>query len=361
MGKSTHIKHHIKQRLDNGEGFLLFDLHGDDIYDIIDIIPKKRLKQTFLYDLTQFPLALNPLADVDQADIPTVASAFADIIKTTAGYDDIATPRIFNNVYFPCSALMEYGGTLVDVPRMLLDRDFRDTVLDSLKDMYHKDIYWTHFNNRPGKEQSDYIDSTAGQFHLLVGDPRIRQSIGQTESSFSVSDILETNGVFLARIPQGHFGLNRTRMIVSFILSLFHLKALRRESKVPFYFYLDEGHHFPASTVREILSGARKFGINLVFAHQYVDQLTPALFSALAGNCDERHVFRVSRDDAAQFERQRGRNEMLCNLYELEPFKYRKFTLATDPVDATVDRFDPARFADNRRYIEETMRRNYVR
>lgn len=362
MGKSTHLKHHVATCLAAGHGLLYLDPHGEDATDLLDTIAQERLKQTLLYDPTEFPLAFNMLAGVHPDNRTLVAHAAYDTIKTLAGYNETTTPRIFNNVYFPLYALMQYGGTLADLPKMLLDKDYRTTVLDSLTDTFHKTIYWEHFNSyRAGKELNDNIDSTLSQFYALLGDERIRRSIGQKTSSFSVADILENNGVFIARLPKGWIGENQTKLLGSFILSQFHVQALRRKSRTPFWIFADEGHHWSPTILREILTGSRKFGINLVVTSQTKDQLDHRLWSTLAGNCEERHVFRVSQNDAEEFERDRTRYDHRLNLYELPPYTYRSFSFASDPEDRRVVPFNPVRHPDSRRYIEESMRRNYVR
>jgi hypothetical protein len=59
---------------------------------------------------------------------------------------------------------------------------------------------------------------------------------------------------------------------------------------------------FAPSTLCEMLSGIRKFGISLVLAHQYIDQLSPNLRSALIGTAGTIVAFRLGVLDAELLE-----------------------------------------------------------
>ena len=83
------------------------------------------------------------------------------------------------------------------------------------------------------------------------------------------------------------------------------LSALKRASivedeRVPFFLYVDEFQNYVSQSFESVLSEARKYGINLVVAHQYVGQLLPKVQQAVLGNIGSIISFRVGGDDATK-------------------------------------------------------------
>jgi type IV secretory pathway TraG/TraD family ATPase VirD4 len=358
-GKSTLLKTDILDRIHAGDGLLYLDPHGDDTDDLLDYIPARRRDDVILFDPTTFPLPWNPLGEIDPTIQPFVASAFVDTMKAAWGYAHVTTPTMDLYLYFSIASLMATGGTLADVPALLTDHTHRATVTAKLTDTVLRD-FWVQFDNLSGKEQRDATSSTLNKLWVLCGDPRIRQVIGSQRSSFRMDEVL-AGKIFFARLPQGKLGIGKAALIGSLLLSQAHLAALSRSPAVPFHFFIDEGHQFAPSTIAEMLSGLRKFGCRVVLAHQYVAQLDRQLFTALLGNCPVRHVFRVSREDAAIFAKEQPPNSSLPNLDEMPPHTYRTFPFTHYRSDATLRPLDQERFPKSRSVIEANMRRNYMR
>ena len=70
------------------------------------------------------------------------------------------------------------------------------------------------------------------------------------------------------------------------------------EDRRPFYLYVDEFQNFATDSFAVILSEARKYGLNLTVANQYVAQMTDSVRDAVFGNVGTTISFRVSADDA---------------------------------------------------------------
>ena len=66
----------------------------------------------------------------------------------------------------------------------------------------------------------------------------------------------------------------------------------------PFYLYVDEFQNFATDSFATILSEARKYGLNLTVANQYISQMTDTVRDAVFGNVGSMICFRVSADDA---------------------------------------------------------------
>ena len=87
------------------------------------------------------------------------------------------------------------------------------------------------------------------------------------------------------------------------------------EDRRPFYLYVDEFQNFATDSFATILSEARKYGLNLTVANQYISQMSDTVRNAVFGNVGTMISFRVSADDSPilskQFEPQFEPNDLL--------------------------------------------------
>jgi DNA helicase HerA-like ATPase len=71
-----------------------------------------------------------------------------------------------------------------------------------------------------------------------------------------------------------------------------------KNTRTPFFLYIDEFQNFATDTFNEILSEARKYGLGLIVAHQFIAQIPPHISEALFGNVGTLVSFRISSEDA---------------------------------------------------------------
>jgi hypothetical protein len=81
-------------------------------------------------------------------------------------------------------------------------------------------------------------------------------------------------------------------------------RADTRAGTLPtFYLYIDEFQNFTTPSIAVILSEARKYGLSLQVAHQYIKQLDEKIRDAVFGNVGTKMVFRVGVEDAEFLEK----------------------------------------------------------
>ena len=76
--------------------------------------------------------------------------------------------------------------------------------------------------------------------------------------------------------------------------------GMPESARKDFYIYVDEFQNVVTQTFENILSEARKYGLNLTMAHQYVGQIIPKVHQAVLGNCGSIITFRIGGDDAVK-------------------------------------------------------------
>lgn len=311
MGKSTLLENMAIQDIRNGEGMAFIDPHGGTAEKLLDFIPENRLNDVVYFapfDLER-PIAFNVMEDVGYDKRHLVVSGLMATFKKI--WVDAWSARMEYILSNTLLALLEYpGATLLGVNRMYTDKNYRKKVVDNVKDPVVKD-FWTkefaNYGDRYTQEATPAIQNKVGQF---TSNPLIRNIIGQSESSFDIREMMDQRKILIVNLSKGLVGDTNTQLLGSMITTRIFLAAMSRANlsagelaKVPnFYFYVDEFQNFANETFAEILSEARKYKLNLLIAHQYVEQMEEEVRDAVFGNVGTTVTFRVGPFDAELLE-----------------------------------------------------------
>ncbi len=311
MGKSTLLENMAIQDLRNGEGLAFLDPHGGTIERLLDYIPEDRIKDVVYiapFDL-EHPVAFNVMEDVGYDKRHLVVSGLMATFKKI--WEDAWSARMEYILTNTLLALLEYpDATLLGVNRMYTDKEYRKKVVDNVKDPVVKD-FWTkefaNYGDRYTQEATPAIQNKVGQF---TGNPLIRNIIGQPKSSFDIRTMMDEKKILLINLSKGLVGETNMRLLGSMLTTRLFLAAMSRANlpadklaKLPhFYFYVDEFQNFANETFAEILSEARKYKLNLIIAHQYIEQMEEEVRDAVFGNVGTTVVFRVGPFDAEVLE-----------------------------------------------------------
>lgn len=311
MGKSTLMLNMAIQDVRNGEGLALIDPHGSLAEDLLNFIPEDRIKDVVYFapfDLDH-PIAFNVMEDVGYDKRHLVVSGLMATFKKI--WEDAWSARMEYILTNTLLALLEYpGATLLGVNRMYTDKDYRKKVIDNVKDPVVKD-FWTkefaNYGDRYTQEATPAIQNKVGQF---TGNPLIRNIIGQEKSSFDMRTMMDEKKILIINLSKGLVGETNMRLLGSMLTTRIFLGAMSRANlssseivKLPhFYFYVDEFQNFANETFAEILSESRKYRLNLVIAHQYIEQMEEEVRDAVFGNVGTTVVFRVGPFDAEALE-----------------------------------------------------------
>lgn len=306
-GKSTLIFNLISQDIKNGEGVAVLDPHGDLIDRILGSIPEHRINDVVLIDPSdeEYSVGFNILSAHSDLEKNLLASDLVSVFQrlSTAWGDQLGS--VLQNAIL---AFLESsrGGTIADIRRFLIEPGFREEFLSTVND---PDIvyYWRKgFTQLSGNKS---IGPVITRLETFLAPKPIRYMVAQTENRIDFSDILDSGKILLAKLPQGQIGKENSFLLGSLLVSKFQQLAMGRqaqkiESRRPFYLYIDEFQNFITPSMAEILSGARKYNLGLILAHQELRQLDRdrEVASAVLSNAYTRVVFRVGDSDARALE-----------------------------------------------------------
>lgn len=311
MGKSTLLENMAIQDIQNGEGLCFIDPHGGTVDKLLDYIPEHRVKDVVYFapfDL-EYPIAFNIMEDVGYDKRHLVVSGLMAAFKKI--WVDAWSARMEYILTNTLLALLEYpDATLLGVNRMYTDKGYRKKVVENIKDPVVKDFWIKEFmtyTDRYTQEATPAIQNKIGQF---TSNPLIRNIIGQSKSSFDIRTLMDERKILIINLSKGLVGDTNTQLLGSMLTTRIFLAAMSRAdlsardlARLPnFYFYVDEFQNFANETFAEILSEARKYKLNLVIAHQYIEQMEEEVRDAVFGNVGTTVSFRVGPFDAETLE-----------------------------------------------------------
>lgn len=311
MGKSTLLENMAIQDIRNGEGLAFIDPHGSAVDKLLDYIPEERMKDVVYFapfDLAR-PIAFNVMEDVGYDKRHLVVSGLMATFKKI--WVDAWSARMEYILSNTLLALLEYpDATLLGVNRMYTDKIYRKRVVDNIKDPLVRDFWVNEFatyTDRYTQEATPAIQNKIGQF---TSNPLIRNIIGQPKSSFDIRKMMDERKILLINLSKGLVGDVNMRLLGSMLTTRIFLAAMSRaelsepelKRSAKFYFYVDEFQNFANETFAEILSEARKYNLNLLIAHQYIEQMEEEVRAAVFGNVGTTVAFRVGPFDAEVLE-----------------------------------------------------------
>ena len=287
------------------QGYCIIDPHGDFAIDNLKFIPESRVKDVVYFNPadTAFPVAFNPLEISDPSRKPNICSEVIGVLKRMFG--DSWGPRLEHILRYTLLALLDRPSTtLLDISRMLTDKDFRKETLDYCQDVTVLQFWKHEFGQWNEKQINESIAPVLNKVGAFTANPIIRNIIGQPKSSFDVRKIMDEGKILVVNLSKGLIGEDNASILGAFLVTKVQLAAMSRsdiprvEDRRPFYLYVDEFQNFATDSFAVILSEARKYGLNLTVANQYVAQMTENVRDAVFGNVGTTITFRVSAEDA---------------------------------------------------------------
>ncbi len=302
-GKSTLLLNLILQDIERGEGLAVLDPHGDLIDEILGRIPERRHGDVVLLDPSDeaFPVGFNVLQAHSEVEKNLLGSDLVAVFRRlSTSWGDQMTSVLGNAVL----AFLESteGGSLVDLRRFLVDTAFRAKYLKTVRDpeiVY----YWEKtFPMLVAKPQGPILT----RLDTFLRPKLIRYMVAQKKNRFDLGAVMNEGKIFLAKLSQGAIGEENAYLLGTLLVSKFHQLAMSRQQTAAaerrdFHLYIDEFHNFVTPSMAAILSGARKYRLGLILAHQELQQLASRdadVASAVIANPYTRICFRLGDNDA---------------------------------------------------------------
>jgi hypothetical protein len=362
-------------------GFAIVDPHGDYATDIMKYIPEHRLKDVVYFDATDRdnPMAFNPMEVEDGNPKNHISSELVGVLKRM--FENSWGPRLEYILRYAILALLDYpGATMLDITRMLTEKDFRKKVIKEINDPVVRTFWVTEFASWNEKFASEAVAPILNKVGAFVADPLVRNIVGQQKSAFNIRRIMDEGKILIINLSRGQVGEDNAAILGSLMVTKIQLAAMSRadtalEDRRPFYLYVDEFQNFATDSFAVIMSEARKYGLNLTVANQYIAQMPETVRDAVFGNVGTMVSFRIGPGDstimaeyfqpvfeAADIRVLNNQNifiSMIINGEKAAPFSARTLRMPDPENDMSEEivRLSRQQYASRRADVEEDIRR----
>jgi len=370
VGKSKLQELMIRQDIAYGQGVCVIDPHGELIDDILNFIPPERIEDVCVIDPgdIEYPSSFNPLANIDPTFKHQLTQGLIEVLRKQFGAN--WTPRLEHVFRFTVLALLDYPhATMRGMISMLTDRNYLQKVVEYIEDDMVKRFWAIEFADWSEKFDTDAIIPLVNKLGQFLSDPMLRNIFGQKENRIDIEQLMNEQKILLINLSKGKIGEENSSFFGAMFLTKIKQAGMARAKLEPqdrhdFYLYVDEFHNIVTDTFENILSEARKYGINLIVAHQYVGQLLPKVQQAVLGNIGSIISFRVGGDDATKLKPEFAPVFDVKDMINLGVGEfYVKMTIdgeSYDPFSAETLRVLPATHRSYRKEIIEASRRKYA-
>lgn len=306
-GKSTLLTQLFTQDIENGEGCAFIDPHGDSARQILSLIPRSRTDDVVLIEPSDLmnPVAINPFYHIAPDDRPLVASNLVSAFKHL--WRDSWGPRLEYLLYNTVAAILDAPDhlrpTILSIPRMYVDREYREAIVHHIGDPQVRQFWVEEFASWTERFLTEVISPVQNKVGALVSSPALRNILGQWRPTINVAEILASKKILIVNLAKGEIGEDKANMIGSLLVanieaSAMHRSRLPEEQRSDFYLYIDEFHNFGTDAFISIFSESRKMRLCLTVAHQFIAQIPEPVSDAVFGNVGSIISFRVGSDDA---------------------------------------------------------------
>lgn len=317
-GKTNLLKSLIIQDIQKGNGVCVIDPHGSDVQDVLAHVPKERMQDVIYFDpsYTERPMALNMLEyDRNFPEQKTfVVNELFSIFQKLYGAVPESMGPMFEQYFRNATMLViedpDSGSTLVDVSRVLSNKEYRQMKLSRCKNPIVVQ-FWTEVAEKAGGEAAlaNIVPYITSKFDVFLANDIMRPIIAQEKSSFNFREIMDGKKILLVNLAKGRLGDINANLIGLILVGKILMAALSRVDMLGkdfpnFYLYIDEFQNITTPSISTILSEARKYRLSLFIAHQFIAQLSEDIKNAVFGNVGSMAVFRVGSDDAEYLEKQ---------------------------------------------------------
>jgi len=302
-GKSRLLINMCLDDIYKGVGVCVVDPHADAVSEILAKIPENRKQDVVLFDATNMTAlpAFNPLYNVPSEQRQLVASEMVNTFKKL--FLDAWGSKLEYLLRFTLITLLQYEkATLLDIQRLLTDKEFRAEVLETINDAYILHFWKNEYDLYTNSAQATAILPILNKVGVLLSNDRLRGIFGQ-QVGISFEQCMNERKIVLVNLSKGEIGEDVCTLLGSFITIAIQHAAMRRattpiEQRVRFYLYIDEAQNFVSGSFAGMLPQVRKFGLGLFLCTQHLAQLEPETRSAILGNFGSLISFRLGLEDA---------------------------------------------------------------
>lgn len=320
VGKSTVLLSLVAADVAAGRPVLVIDPKFQLIRDIVErAIPAERIDDVVIIDPAEAKtgrvVGFNPL-NVGDRDPDAVVDGVVAGLK--AVFHDGWGPRTEDIIHSALLTLARVGAhrrtpfTILDLPQLLADEQFRRTVIGEVMGDPGLGSFWSGYLAMSPAAQAQAVAAPMNKLRQYLLRPNLRAILGQPDPVFRLRDVFTANKIVLVGLNEALVGPISAQLLGSLIVSEAWFATLERANESdllsrPATVVIDEVQQYLhlAVSVDDALSRSRSYNVGWHVAHQHRQQLPVSTRAAVDSNAKSKIAFRpLDPDDAAALAKQ---------------------------------------------------------
>lgn len=180
---------------------------------------------------------------------------------------------------------------------LLLDMDYRNELINRLKREIPTSVSYFFLNDFNELKTNSYSEAIS-PIIAFIDEFMMVPIFNETTSKPSIKDIISSQFLTVFSLNRLTLGDNVTKTIAGIIMEQIFLEAIKNKGEKNLILVLDEVAVIENPILIRLLSEARKFGIGLIIAGQYFNQISSNLQNAILANTANYYLFRLTNKDA---------------------------------------------------------------
>jgi len=300
-GKTNLMKVLMYQDVVFNRGFCLFDVNGDVLKEVLELIPKDRKKDVVLIDTANPSLSVgyNPLRKVPVHKRALIASSLLETFQKIWGKQAWGLKLEYILRYCFLTLLDQPQASFENVSELLLDKEYRNQCLTQVSSKQVRQFWIKEY---PQYSKGDILP-VLNKIGSFISIPILKKILVDNTEQISLRKIMDEKKILLVNLSKGSLGMDGANLLGSFLLTALSSAAFTRidtkeENREPFFVYLDEFQNYTTQSLVNMFAELRKFRLGFVIAHQYLNQLSVDIKNSVLGNVGTIICFKLGQQDA---------------------------------------------------------------
>ena len=295
-------------------GVALLDPHGTLVHDVLSLVPKDRVKDVILVDVTDAErcASINPFhgTKADRAYASFVGNEVVAMVNTLFEGKDTTGPVMRQNLRttlgLACFA-PKRDGTFLDALRCWEDPDYGDFLAGKCGDRTLA-AAWEKVRRSSGEQGfQNWIPYMLPRLSPFASSPAMRRLFNRPVSTLNIAQAMAEGRILLFNLSKGLLGETESRIAGNLVLNMFFAAALARGRQAcvahrRMNLFIDEAQSYCTDSTVQLFAEARKFGLAITTANQSIGQLRnrygqSTIAEAVLANTASKVLFRLGPSD----------------------------------------------------------------
>ena len=120
------------------------------------------------------------------------------------------------------------GSTLLGVTRILVDKNYRERVVEKVTDPVIKSFWVDEFSKWEARALQEVISPIQNKVGQFLSSALIRNIVGQTVSTFDVREAMDSKKILIMNLSKGRIGEDNSALLGAMMITKIQLAAMGR-------------------------------------------------------------------------------------------------------------------------------------